>query len=163
MEQSEVIVEIGGEGGSLAIYGIRTKLGWIFSREVVDQSLLFIDEGPTIQHSSKIVSSWPEALELLDRYPWPQLCPIKVHPEFRKMVLDAVLERNKAKGNAKSPGWKRAPKEKREIQFERWEELCSIVGGEPTFRSFNDSEDYPTYDDDDVNLPPTNSSIKSFL
>ena len=142
MEQSEVIVEIGAEGGSLALYGIRTKLGWIFSREVVDQSLLFIDEGPTIQNNSKIVSSWPEALELLDRYPWPQLYPIEVHPEFRMMVLDAVIERNKAKGDAKSPGWKRAPTaDRRKEQIERWEELCSIVGGQPTFREFNDGKD----------------------
>jgi hypothetical protein len=34
--KSEVIVEVGGEGGSITLYGRRTERGWCFSREVID-------------------------------------------------------------------------------------------------------------------------------
>ena len=40
MERNVVIVQIGGEGGDLTIYGVRTHAGWRFSQEVVDQSSL---------------------------------------------------------------------------------------------------------------------------
>lgn len=128
MEQSEVIVKVGAEGGSITLFGVRTKEGWQFSRELIDQSLLLLDE-PEIRHDSKVVSSWPEALELMDRYPWQHLRPLDVHPEFRGMVFEAVLERYNAKSD-KNP--RRLPD---------WEKVCSIVGGEPTFATSDDIED----------------------
>ena len=54
MGQSEVIVEVGAEGGSVTLYGLRTKQGWLFSRKVIDQSLMLLDE-PQIQHDSSCV------------------------------------------------------------------------------------------------------------
>jgi hypothetical protein len=47
MNDSEVIIELGAEGGSVTLYGIRTERGWFFSREVIDSGLMLIDEGPT--------------------------------------------------------------------------------------------------------------------
>jgi hypothetical protein len=97
--ESEVIIEIGADGGSVTLYGIRTKRGWCFSRETIDCGLVLIDEGPTIQHNTDIVDSWEAALELLDQYPWVTLYPISIHPEFRYKLWVAVQERlqNKTK------------------------------------------------------------------
>jgi hypothetical protein len=110
MEKSEIIVKVGAEGGDITIYGIRTKQGWLFSREVIDQSLMLLDEGATIQHKSEVANSWPGALELLDQYPWHKLRPREVHPEFQDIILDAVLERFKNERNPR--------------QLSRWKESC---------------------------------------
>jgi hypothetical protein len=93
MNESEVIIEIGADGGSVTLYGLRTKRGWFFSREVIDSGWALIDEGPTIQHKSAVVDSWEAALELLDQYPWATLYPISIHPDFRQKIRAAIHER----------------------------------------------------------------------
>ena len=60
MNPCETILEVGGEGGSITLYGVRTANGWLFSREVIDQSPELINEA-AIQHRSEIVDSWPAA------------------------------------------------------------------------------------------------------
>ena len=114
-----MILEVGSEGGSIVLYGVRTTKGWQFSRKLIDQSLQLLDEAE-IRHDSKIVDTWLEALELLDRYRWQHLSPVDVHPEFRGMILEAVLERYKREGGPDL------------YQLPRWEKRCSVVGGEPT-------------------------------
>jgi hypothetical protein len=93
MSENEVIIELGAEGGSVTLYGIRTDRGWFFSRNVIDSGDVLIDDGPIIQHKSAIVDSWTAALELLDRYPWATLYPISIHPDFKQMLLAARQER----------------------------------------------------------------------
>ena len=108
MNQSEIIVKVGAEGGDLTLYGVRTEKGWIFSRDVIDQSLLLLGE-PEIRHSSATVDSWEEALKLLDKYPWHNLSPREVHPEFRQAVFDAVVARFKRENKQdprRLPDWK---------------------------------------------------------
>ena len=117
MTGSEVIIQVGCEGGDLTLYGVRTVEGWLFSRSVIDQSMLLLDE-TEIRHASDTVTAWPDALKLMDQYKWFDLCPIDVHPEFRGMVLEAVIERY-----AQREPQRRLP---------RWVEICSLVGGEPT-------------------------------
>lgn len=110
MGQSEVIFEVGAEGGSLAIYGIRAESGWFFSRELIDQSSVLLEGGSGIQHTSQIVNSWERALSLLDKYPWQRLYPVLVHPEFRKEVFDAVLNRYNSTNDTEQqrlPYWKK--------------------------------------------------------
>lgn len=111
MGESEVILEIGAEGGSITLCGTRTADGWRFSRNLLDQTPELLDE-PAIEHDSNMVESWSAALELLDTYPWHRLFPLWVHPEFRGLVLDAV----KARYTANGP---RGPD-----RTDRWEELC---------------------------------------
>jgi hypothetical protein len=48
---------------------------------------------PTIQHRSSPVTSWADAIALLDRYPWAKLHPLAVHPKFRKRVWGEVQRR----------------------------------------------------------------------
>jgi hypothetical protein len=90
--QCEVVLEVGAEGGSITLYGLRTNQGWVFSRKVIDQTPELIDE-QSIATNSECVGPWEAALGLLDRYPWPRLYPISVHPEFRDRVWSAVQDK----------------------------------------------------------------------
>lgn len=113
MNPAEVILEIGAEGGSLTLYGVRTPSGWLFSRDVIDQTLQMLDE-ESIEHSSETVDSWSAALELLSEYPWVNLFPLQVHPEFRGLVIDAVRADYKTRNDT------------RMRQRDRWERLCGV-------------------------------------
>lgn len=92
MKQSEVIFKVAAAGGSVALYGVRIDDGWLFSRQVIDQTPGLIDE-PWAQHKSEVVNSWQAALELMDRYHWHRLSPREVHSEFRELVWAAVVSR----------------------------------------------------------------------
>ena len=111
MVRPEAILQVGAEGGSVALYGLYTNEGWVFIRKVFDQTLPAVD-APSIQHRSGTVGSWPEALGLLGQYPWHRLYPIAVHPEFREQVWKAVVSRFKAE-NEPSPE-----------RLDRWKTLC---------------------------------------
>ena len=74
-----LIVEVGGEGGTVGLAGRQDDAGgWEFRLATLD--------GP-------IVRSWEEGLQLFDRYPWQELEPIYIRPDFRNEVLDAVRSR----------------------------------------------------------------------
>src|SRR3990172_4575580 len=92
MEQSEIIFKVGAAGGSVTLYGVRANHGWLFSRQVIDQTPELIDE-PAIRHKSEVTVSWQAALELMDRYHWHRLSPREVHSEFRELVWAAVISR----------------------------------------------------------------------
>lgn len=96
MSNEEIIVQVGAEGGDVTLYGVRTDDGWLFSLNVYDCSLLLLDEdegGAATQYRSSPVTSWSDALALLDRNPWATLHPLAVHPEFRKKVWNEVQRR----------------------------------------------------------------------
>lgn len=88
----QIIVAIGAEGGALTLLGHRRNACWVFRHAVVDQTPTLIDER-AIRHSSETVATWPEALDLLDRYRWGLLSPIKVRPTFADKVMKAVSQR----------------------------------------------------------------------
>ena len=111
---SEIIVETGAEGGSVTLYGIRLGGGWVFSRQSIDHSAVFLGETCERQ-DSQTVASWAEALALLDSYPWHRLFPLQVHPDFRGAVFDAVKVRY---GNAEGSDWNR---------LAEWKTLCEIA------------------------------------
>lgn len=94
VEKSEVILQVGAEGGCVTLYGYRAAHNWIFSLNAIDQTPDFINE-LVQKHDSDLTESWAKALEFLDRYPWCELYPLKVHPEFRDMIFDAVVTRLK--------------------------------------------------------------------
>jgi acetoin utilization deacetylase AcuC-like enzyme len=138
-EQSEIIIDIVAEGGGLTLFGVRTKQGWAYSRNVLDQTTLLLD-GTSTEHDSTVVTSWKDALALLDVYPWQHLFPLIVHPEFRPLVLDAVKARYKI------------DKEKNPRRLPDWERVCSEIGGDICFRSRSDdveSSSASYFDDDD--------------
>lgn len=115
-QRSEVILKVRAEGGSITLYGVRSPNGWVFSRDVMDQTPELLDE-PWNEHHSRRVDSWDAALELLDEYPWHRLSPGEVHREFRKVVLDEVERRYAA---AAQPTHSQLP---------RWRALCVPDGG----------------------------------
>jgi hypothetical protein len=102
--EREVIVEVGAEGGSIALCGVRGEAGWSYSLYVNHRLL---DEEP-IQKETDQVETWDAAIALLDRYPWRQLSPLRVHPEFRSKILSAV-------------GGDSAPHRRR---LKNWEAVC---------------------------------------
>lgn len=89
MDQTEVIIRVGTEGGAVSLLGKRRASGWIFARHVLDHTPLMIDE-ESLEHQSAFVDSWPAALALLSRYPWMEFYPLQVHPEFRQQTLAAI-------------------------------------------------------------------------
>lgn len=92
MTANEVILQIGGEGGSAALYGMRVNAGWLFSLDFIElDSALTSEQLPV--GGSNIAESWPDAISLLDRYPWHNLQPLMVHPEFRSAVLNELKTR----------------------------------------------------------------------
>ena len=54
MSESEVIIELGAEGGSITLFGVRSPRGWLYSRSVDDWTPELIDE-ERIEHDSNVV------------------------------------------------------------------------------------------------------------
>ena len=113
--ESEVILEVGAEGGSVTLYGIHSHRGWVFTRHSIDQSAALSLGEPVETSNSQTVASWAEALALLDSYPWHRLYPLQVHPEFRRAVFDAVKLRY---GVAENSVWNR---------LADWKTICGIL------------------------------------
>jgi hypothetical protein len=89
-------VRVGAEAGDLTLYGARTGNGWLFKLNVCDCTPLLLDDdeaGPATQQRSSPVTSWADAIALLDRYPWAKLHPRAVHAEFRQKVWSEVQRR----------------------------------------------------------------------
>lgn len=108
----ETILTVMAEGGSLDLYGRKSSLGeWQFSRHVDDWTPLLLDEA-RISHTSTLVDSWDAALKLLDNYPWFQLVPRTVHPEFAERIWQAFSQRWKTSAYGS------------EYCFERWQAAC---------------------------------------
>ena len=105
----ETVVEIGGEGGSITLEGRRDSHGrWQFrlaTNEAALYDMLGEDSPPPVE--APWVSSWNEALALLDRYPWPLLSPEAVHPEFIDAVFAAVAAHRRG-GPREVERWKRS-------------------------------------------------------
>lgn len=105
----EVVLEVGGEGGSLTLVRQRTAdEDWQFRIEQNEAALydMLSDEDRNgIEFSSQTgyVRSFEQALELLDRYPWFNLYPIEVHPAFVEAIL---LEVRKRGGGAVELRWR---------------------------------------------------------
>ena len=110
--ETETIIKVGAEGGSLTLYGVRNGHAWLYSRHVFDQTMSWVDGGPEVEHDSEVVSTWTAALKLLDEYPWHRLYPLKVHPDFQAKVLKAVVARNKRDGNVRG--------------LDRWKRVCGM-------------------------------------
>jgi hypothetical protein len=109
--ESEAIVELGAEGGSITLSGFRTERGWSFWREVTDWSPELIDE-ERIQHESAVVGSWEAALKILDGYDWWRLSPIRIHPAFKQKIWVAVQKRLRSATGIS------------QRELENWHELC---------------------------------------
>jgi hypothetical protein len=117
-EKECVIVSMGAEGGGVKLLGRRTAEGsWEFRRATNDSSWAMLDEKKDPNATVVLptwVSTWNEAVALLDRYLWALLYPIAVHPDFRAEVLVEVTRRLLD-----------APPERRNDRMARWLAVCS--------------------------------------
>jgi hypothetical protein len=122
VSNTEVIVSIVAESGSIALIGNKgPELDWQFARGVKDQTPSFPtkEDGRTgaIRHTSDWVNTWPEAMALLDRYPWAMLKVQEVHPEFRARVWTEVNRRL----DRVSPDYA-------DSRRRRWAGVCGVTG-----------------------------------
>ena len=96
----ETVVEVGGEGGSIALFRERRAgQAWKFrmsTNDLADYDLLTDEDLTSIGNAareSECADSWKEGLALLDAYRWFGLIPLEVHPEYLQAVVHAVAER----------------------------------------------------------------------
>jgi hypothetical protein len=89
-----LVVEIGAEGGSIKVLSRSSDDGSLeYCVTIRDQTLTFLAEdegGSVIRRSTDWMDSWNAAVAVLDRWPWPMLHPLRIHPEFRYQILIAV-------------------------------------------------------------------------
>jgi hypothetical protein len=120
VDELEVIVEIAAEGGSITLFGQRQSANdWRFRRCVGDHTPTFLSHddggGASINHSSGWVSSWAEAIALLDKYLWVMLAGQVVHPEFRERVWAEAMRR-----------LQNQPAVRADRSRERWARVCDV-------------------------------------
>jgi hypothetical protein len=105
---NEVIVELMGEGGSRALYGVRADDRWLFSTDLITQV-----DPPSTSSRAQVVDTWSAAVEQLDSHSgWHALTPRNAHPDFRAALLQLVTER--------------AALDPAAIDLARWEEACTL-------------------------------------
>ena len=95
MKTEIIIMTIGAEGGSIDLVGARTDGNWQFRIETSDQRWMLEDDDDYAPPVPPWVSTWPDAVAQLDLYPWPQLHPVRIHPEFRAMVAQSLKQKEK--------------------------------------------------------------------
>ena len=71
---------------------------------------------PDLQRSITLewVKTWPGAIALMDRYPWAELRPLAVLPDFSAEVLFEVIRRLLANPNSRTRD-----------QMDQWLRVCS--------------------------------------
>jgi hypothetical protein len=99
-----VILEVGGEGGSIKLLGKESDEGWAFNVSSEESGLLGDDEDYT-PPVRPWVKSWDEAVQQLDQYPWPNLYPLEVHPDFIARVETALKMRVAPDDKGVWPKW----------------------------------------------------------
>jgi hypothetical protein len=106
----ELVLEVGAEGGSLSLVRRRNiDANWEYRTETDETA--FYDllskgdlSGLEVSTHSRYVRSFEEALTVLDKYPWFDFVPLKVHPEYFHAVLGEVRKRG---GEATERRWRK--------------------------------------------------------
>ena len=86
------LLKVGSEGGCIELLGLETDGSWRFrlaTQETVIYDLLG-EDSPHEAMKPAWVDTWEAALALLDAYPWQELYPLAVHPQFQKLIYQAV-------------------------------------------------------------------------
>jgi hypothetical protein len=85
VEEGEVILGVGAEGGSLTILGARSAAGWRF--RALRNEYAFLDflsgedrDGFEFWSGSGWLASWDRALSLFDKYPWHRSVRFRSNP-----------------------------------------------------------------------------------
>ena len=112
MNQWITILQAGVEGGGITLNGQYNGKGWIFRKDISDQTPMLIDE-PARHSGSDQMYARAEDLDALDIHSWHQFYPLEVHPAFRGAVLAAVVTRTQPDMIAEDHG------------FSQWLHVCS--------------------------------------
>ena len=95
----QTILEVGAEGGSLAVFRERNAQGMWEYRSQRDETTMSdvlpdekFDKGDLFERSGP-TNTFEDALSQLDRYPWFRLFPLEVHPDFTESILREVEKR----------------------------------------------------------------------
>jgi hypothetical protein len=96
----QTIVEVGTEGGTLTLFGDRDAAGkWRFWTNTDETTFNYLlDEEDLcglgdLVNISKPVTSFCDALSLLDKYRWYGFVPLKIHPDFSAAILREVQKK----------------------------------------------------------------------
>lgn len=135
--KQEIILELHGEGLQMILYGRRDSSGgwkfWTYLNEGTLRDMLpEEDQDMPFESQSDQAQSWDDALKLLDKYPWRDLVPQAVHPDFRERIWKAFR--------------KRRSKDRHETGYfdrERWKELCRPVDGKESGDAGQESDARP--------------------
>ncbi len=115
----KLLVSIGAEGGAIALYGDVSDSGPRRYRVVLaDQTPIFLENeegGAGIRKDSGWLSTWPEAMRVLDRYAWPHLACLHVDPTAANAIWNALEEYIR-----------RSERPIRESALRRWREACGV-------------------------------------
>ena len=113
-----VVIAVSAEGRDVKLLGRRgVDRSWMFCRVTSDCSWGMLDAKMKTDQTVPIprwVSSWSDAMALLDRYPWATLRPTSVLGEFQAAVLAEVTGRLVD-----------APAARREEQMAHWQRVCA--------------------------------------
>ncbi len=92
----QVILKVGSEGGSITLFGLQSPEGWTFELDRDESAVLELIEEDGLHPFPRLpLATWRGALKRLDQYPWAQLYPLEVHPEFRGRVCAALKTRQR--------------------------------------------------------------------
>ena len=96
-KKQELILQIGGAGGSISVWSVSGTDGTISFAVGTDESTLkeLMDEkdaeGLNFKSKIRLFHSFADALIDLEKYPWYKLSPMFVHQDFIDPVLAAVM------------------------------------------------------------------------
>ena len=96
--EKRTILRVGAEGGEIALVGVKIDPEWKFRVETPESTVseLLDKDDQVVVPQRPWVANWRAALKQLDNYPWPQLFPLEIHPEFRDQVFKALKAHEKS-------------------------------------------------------------------
>lgn len=96
-KKQELILQIGGAGGSISVWSVSGTDGTISFAVGTDESTLkeLMDEkdaeGLNFKSKIRLFHSFADALIDLEKYPWYKLSPMFVHQDFIDPILTAIM------------------------------------------------------------------------
>lgn len=89
-----IMVEFGSAGGKISLYGkMIDDNKWKFKLTTQENALIDIIDQEDLEifnTETKSVDGWSEAFELISKYPWMRMYPLKIHPVFRQIIWDKI-------------------------------------------------------------------------
>ena len=93
----QTILKVGCDGGCITLQGMNVEDAWIFKMATDETTLKYIvdeeDLSGELASETGIVSTWEEALKLIDGYEWVSMYPVEAQSYFAKEIMNALIER----------------------------------------------------------------------